>query len=72
MDGVSGKRNLTVALPPTYAARLFEARDQGATDQQLQNIAAEALQETYFRDGGRRAGGLLVEFTDVEHIEFDL
>ncbi|MFD7972428.1 telomere-protecting terminal protein Tpg [Streptomyces clavifer] len=65
-------RHLTVALPPTYAARLFEARDQGATDQQLQNIAAEALQETYFRDGGRRAGGLLVEFTDVEHIEFDL
>src|SRR5688572_30597189 len=24
-------RHLTVALPPTYAARLFEARDQGAT-----------------------------------------
>jgi transcriptional regulator with XRE-family HTH domain len=65
-------RHLTVALPPPYAARLFEARDQGATDQHLQNIAAEALQETYFKDGGRRASGLLVEYTDVEHIEFDL
>jgi hypothetical protein len=65
-------RHLTVALPPTYAARLFDARDQGATDQQLKNIAAEALQETYFKDGGRRASGLRVEYTDVEHIEFDL
>ncbi|MGW0937068.1 telomere-protecting terminal protein Tpg [Streptomyces sp. NPDC002666] len=65
-------RHLTVALPPTYAARLFDARDQGATDAQLQNIAAEALQETYFKDGGRRASGLLVEYTDVEHIEFGL
>ncbi|MFF4244863.1 telomere-protecting terminal protein Tpg [Streptomyces sp. NPDC001822] len=65
-------RHLTVALPPAYAARLFDARDQGATDRQLQNIAAEALQETYFKDNGRRASGLLVEYTDVEHIEFDL
>ncbi|MFE9968925.1 telomere-protecting terminal protein Tpg [Streptomyces sp. NPDC005525] len=65
-------RHLTVALPPTYAARLFEARDQGASDQQLQQIAAEGLQEAYFKDGGRRAAGLLVEYTDLEHIEFDL
>ncbi|WP_329453617.1 XRE family transcriptional regulator (plasmid) [Streptomyces sp. NBC_01724] len=66
------QRHLTVALPPTYAARLFEARDQGASDQQLQQIAAEGLQEAYFKDGGRRAAGLLVEYTDLEHIEFDL
>ncbi|MET7714832.1 XRE family transcriptional regulator [Streptomyces sp. NPDC005407] len=65
-------RHLTVALPPIYAARLFEARDQGASDQQLQEIAAEGLQEVYFKDGGRRAAGLLVEYTDLEHIEFDL
>ncbi|WP_327425327.1 XRE family transcriptional regulator [Streptomyces sp. NBC_01707] len=65
-------RHLTVALPPTYAARLFEAREQGASDQQLQQIAAEGLQEVYFKDGGRRAAGLLVEYTDLEHIEFDL
>ncbi len=65
-------RHLTVALPPTYAARLFEARDQGADDRQLQNIAAEGLQEIYFKEGGRRAAGLLVEYTDLEHIEFDL
>ncbi|MBT2445425.1 helix-turn-helix transcriptional regulator [Streptomyces sp. ISL-36] len=65
-------RHLTVALPPEFAARLFDARDQGATEQQLRDIAAEGLQEIYFKDHGRRAGDLLVEFTDLEHIEFDL
>ncbi|GGL17185.1 telomere-protecting terminal protein Tpg [Streptomyces flaveus] len=66
-------RHLTVALPPQYAARLFDAHEQGATDQQLQQIAAEALKEVYFQDGGRRAGQLEeVRFTDVEHLEFDL
>jgi hypothetical protein len=66
-------RHLTVALPPQYAARLFDAHEQGADDQQLQQIAAEALKEVYFQDGGRRAGSLEeVRFTDVQHIDFDL
>jgi hypothetical protein len=66
-------RHLTVALPPQYAARLFEAQEQGATDQRLQEIAAEALKEVYFQDGGRRAGSLEeVRFTDIEYLEFDL
>lgn len=66
-------RHLTVALPPQYAARLFDARQAGADDQSLQRIAAEALKDVYFQDGGRRAGSLEeVRFTDVEHIEFDL
>ncbi|MDH2392582.1 XRE family transcriptional regulator [Streptomyces sp. HNM0663] len=65
-------RHLTVALPPEYAARLFDAREQGATERQLREIAAEGLQEIYFKDRGRRAEGLLIEFTDVQHIEFDL
>ncbi|MEV7076890.1 telomere-protecting terminal protein Tpg [Streptomyces sp. NPDC091972] len=66
-------RHLTVALPPRYAARLFNAQQQGATDLELQQIAAEALKEVYFQDGGRRAGSLEeVRFTDIEHLEFDL
>jgi hypothetical protein len=66
-------RPVTVALPPQHAARLFHAQEQGATDQRLQEIAAEALKEVYFQDGGRRAGSLEeVRFTDIEHIEFDL
>ncbi|MEU1409930.1 XRE family transcriptional regulator [Streptomyces sp. NPDC005728] len=66
-------RHLTVALPPQYAARLFDAQQQGAADQQLQQIAAEALKDVYFQDSGRRAGSLEeVRFTDIEHLEFDL
>ncbi|GGT16114.1 telomere-protecting terminal protein Tpg [Streptomyces chromofuscus] len=65
-------RHLTVALPPEYAARLFDAQEQGATEQQLRHIAAEGLGEIYFRDRNRRAHGLDVEFTDVEHVDFDL
>jgi hypothetical protein len=66
-------RHLTVALPPHYAARLFDAQEAGATDQQLQQIAAEALKEVYFQDGGRRAGSLEeIRFTDIEHLEFEL
>ncbi|WP_431046879.1 telomere-protecting terminal protein Tpg [Streptomyces sp. P1-3] len=65
-------RHLTQALPPVYAARLFEAQEQGATERQLRDIAAEGLQEIYFKDRGRRAAGLLVEFTDVDYIDFEL
>ena len=66
-------RHLTVALPPRYAARLFDAQQQGASDQELREIAAEALKEVYFQDSGRRAGSLEeVRFTDIEHLEFDL
>ncbi|MEV6841674.1 XRE family transcriptional regulator [Streptomyces sp. NPDC051133] len=66
-------RHLTVALPPQYAARLFDAQQAGASDQQLQQIAAEGLKDMYFQDNGRRAGSLEeVRFTDVEHLEFDL
>ncbi|WP_156727430.1 telomere-protecting terminal protein Tpg [Streptomyces apocyni] len=66
-------RHLTVALPPQHAARLFDAQEHGATDQQLQQIAAEALKEVYFQDNGRRAGQLEeVHLTSIEHLEFDL
>ncbi|AEY85321.1 putative terminal protein [Streptomyces hygroscopicus subsp. jinggangensis 5008] len=66
-------RHLTVALPPQYAARLLDAQEAGATEQQLQQIAAEALKEVYFQDGGRRAGSLEdVRFTDIERLEFEL
>jgi hypothetical protein len=64
-------RLITQHLPPDYAARLFDAQAAGATEQQLQNIAAEGLQEQYFKDRGRRADGLLVEFTDIDYVELD-
>lgn len=64
-------RRITQHLPPAYAQRLFDAQAAGASEQQLQNIAAEGLQEQYFKDGGRRAQGLLVEFTDIDYVELD-
>ncbi len=66
-------RHLTVALPPRYAARLFDAQEVGAGDQELRVIAAEALKEVYFQDNGRRAGSLEeARFTDIRHLEFHL
>ncbi|TRO56135.1 telomere-protecting terminal protein Tpg [Streptomyces sp. IB201691-2A2] len=65
-------RDITQALPPVFADRLFTAREQGATDHQLQQIAADGLAQMYFRDNNWRAHGLGVEFTDVEHIEIEL
>lgn len=65
-------RDITQALPPVYAARLFTAWEQGATEQQLQHIAAESLAQMYFRANNIRAHGLGVEFTDVEYIHIEL
>jgi transcriptional regulator with XRE-family HTH domain len=65
-------RRITQHLPPAYAARLFDAQAAGATEQQLRRIAAEGLQEIYFKDRGRRAQGLEVEFTDIDYVELDI
>ncbi|MFC8277684.1 telomere-protecting terminal protein Tpg [Streptomyces sp. NPDC057271] len=62
-------RRLTVHLPPAYARRLFDAQQQGATDQQMRDIVAQGLQEVYFKDGGRRATGLEVAFTDIDYFD---
>lgn len=64
-------RRITQHLPPAYAARLFEARSAGAAEDRLRAIAAEGLQEIYFKDGGRRAQELTVEFTDIDYVELD-
>ncbi|ORT60893.1 DNA-binding protein [Streptomyces sp. CB03238] len=64
-------RLITQHLPPEYAARLFEAQEAGAEEQRLREIAAEGLQEQYFKDRGRRAQGLHVEFTDIDYVELD-
>ncbi|MGW7333045.1 telomere-protecting terminal protein Tpg [Streptomyces sp. NPDC054840] len=62
-------RRLTVHLTPAYAQRLFDARATGASDQQMRAILAEGLQEIYFKDGGTRADGLNVEFTDIDYFD---
>ncbi|MFJ7189575.1 telomere-protecting terminal protein Tpg [Streptomyces bacillaris] len=65
-------RRLTVHLPPTYARRLFDARDAGASDQQMRGIIAEGLKEIYFQDGGGRATGLSdVTLNDIDYLDLD-
>ncbi|MEU9033240.1 XRE family transcriptional regulator [Streptomyces sp. NPDC048383] len=63
-------RRITQHLPPEYANRLFAAQEAGATEAQLRHITAEALQEIYFKDNGARATSLLVEFTDIDYVDF--
>ncbi|MFE2288756.1 telomere-protecting terminal protein Tpg [Streptomyces sp. NPDC059443] len=64
-------RRITQHLPPEYASRLFTAQEAGANETQLRTIAAEGLQEIYFKDHGARAQGLLVEFTDIDYVELN-
>ncbi|MFE9222610.1 hypothetical protein ACFYN3_40745 [Streptomyces lavendulae] len=52
-------RRITQQLPPEFAGWLLAAgcwllavQDAGASEAQLQRIAAEGLQDVYFRDGG--------------------
>ncbi|MEV8530161.1 XRE family transcriptional regulator [Streptomyces sp. NPDC052000] len=65
-------RDITQALPPAFADQLFTAREQGAGEQQLQQIAADGLAQMYFRANNSRAHGLGVEFTDVERLDIEL
>lgn len=59
-------------LPPEYAQRLFNARDAGASDQQMRGIIAEGFKEIYFQDGGGRATGLSdVEINDIDYLDLD-
>ncbi|GGV30459.1 hypothetical protein GCM10010260_83680 [Streptomyces filipinensis] len=65
-------RRITQHLPPEFAGRLLAAQDAGAAEAELQRIAAEGLQEVYFKDSGGRAQQLLVEFTDIDYIDVNL
>jgi len=64
-------RRITQHLPPQYAGRLFDAQDAGAGEAELRAIAAEGLQESYFKAGGHRADGLLVDITDIDYLDLD-
>ncbi|MEU3862627.1 XRE family transcriptional regulator [Streptomyces sp. NPDC028722] len=55
-----------------HASRLLDARQSGVGEQRLRANISEEVRDVYFRDGGRRAAGLLVESTDVEQLDFDL
>ncbi|CAL9673463.1 telomere-protecting terminal protein Tpg [Streptomyces sp. enrichment culture] len=65
-------RRLTVRLPAAYAQRLFDARDAGASDQQMRQIIADGFKDVYFQDGGNRAMGLSdVTLNDIDYLDLD-
>ncbi|MDW8810245.1 XRE family transcriptional regulator [Streptomyces scabiei] len=65
-------RRLTVHLPAVYAQRLFNARDAGASDQQMRQIIAGGFKDVYFQDGGNRAMGLTdVTLNDIDYLDLD-
>lgn len=65
-------RRLTVHLPPEYAQRLFNARNTGASDQQMRQIIAEGFKNIYFQDSGNRALELTdVTLNDIDYLDLD-
>ncbi|MEU9575403.1 XRE family transcriptional regulator [Streptomyces massasporeus] len=65
-------RRLTVHLPPEYARRLFDARQAGASDQQMRHIIAEGFKDIYFQDNGNRATGLTdVTLNDIDYLDLN-
>jgi DNA-binding transcriptional regulator YdaS (Cro superfamily) len=65
-------RRLTVHLPAEHAQRLFDARDSGASDQQMRQIIAEGFKDVYFQDGGSRAMGLSdVTLNDIDYLDLE-
>ncbi|MGW6831811.1 telomere-protecting terminal protein Tpg [Streptomyces zaomyceticus] len=64
-------RLITQHIAPEHAGEAFRAYRAGATEDELQEIIAAGLGQSYFRDGGRRAAGLDVHMTEVDHMDVD-
>ncbi|CQR59526.1 Hypothetical C [Streptomyces leeuwenhoekii] len=64
-------RDVITAVSPSHAARILDAKERGATDDELQPLLAEAITESYFREGGTARAGLRMNFRDVEHPQID-
>lgn len=65
-------RLITQHIPPYTARTILEAREHGASEEDLLEALEEALAHHYFRDGGRRAHGLNVKLRDIDYIDVGL
>ncbi|MCW2869308.1 hypothetical protein [Actinacidiphila oryziradicis] len=66
------RRLITQRLSGAVARELFAARDAGAGEARQMVVLARALGHAYFRDGGERAHGLQVAFSDVDFADFTI
>ncbi|MFC9916538.1 telomere-protecting terminal protein Tpg [Streptomyces sp. NPDC059862] len=71
-SGDPRRRLITQRLSGAVARELFAVRDAGAGEAQQMVILARAVGHAYFRDGGGRAHGLQVAFSDVEFADFTI
>lgn len=66
-------RRLSRRLDADTARALYEAKQAGASEDELAQIVADGLRDDYFTDGGTRAQTLQqVELKTVDHIRFQL
>ncbi|MFD9124110.1 telomere-protecting terminal protein Tpg [Kitasatospora sp. NPDC059571] len=65
-------RTITQRMPGEVARRLYAARDAGAGTREQEQVLADALQEHYFKDGGRRASGLTTEINGMNWADFEV
>jgi transcriptional regulator with XRE-family HTH domain len=65
-------RTITQKFPGDVARRLYAAIDAGASQAQQEQLLAGALQEHYFKDGGRRASGLVAEINGMNWADFEV
>ncbi len=66
------ERLITQKMPGEVARALYAARDAGASQAQQEALLAQALQEHYFKDNGRRAAGLTTELNDIGWLDIEL
>ncbi|MGW1159340.1 telomere-protecting terminal protein Tpg [Streptomyces sp. NPDC002519] len=66
-------RRLSRRLDADTTRALYEAKQAGASEDELAQIVADGLRDDYFTDGGTRAQTLQqVELKTVDHIRFQL
>ena len=63
-------RTITTPISPTYARQILDLQEDGATEEDLHTIVAEAITESYFTEWGTRADGLRADFMHVQAIDF--
>ncbi len=59
-------RDVMTAVSPAHADLILDARETGATDDELHELVAEAIADAYFRKEGGGRAGVHVEFKDVD------
>ncbi|MBK3568968.1 HTH domain-containing protein [Streptomyces sp. MBT62] len=62
------ERYISTAISPIYAKQILQLQEAGATEQQLHEVVADAITDSYFTEWGSRAKGLRADFTHVRSI----